>query len=339
MGVQPSTYSQSIAGGIGYHASHEQFSPSSLLDLVKQARDGGFDVFSCSDHFHPWSRRQGQSGYAWSWLGAALASTDCAGGVVCCPFLRYHPAIVAQACATLLEMFPGRFWMAVGSGEALNEHIAGPWPDKPRRHAMLRESVEVMRALWRGEEVTHRGAVHVDRARLYTLPGQPPLLLAAALTPETARWAGEWADGLITVSGARETMRSVVDAFRETAGVGKPVYLQVKMAYARDAETARMQAFDQWCTNVCDSRTAADTLTTEAFERQAADVTPADVERAVRIAADPARHAAWLAEDFEMGFDGIYLHNVGTNQQEAIEVLCAQVLPQLSSYRPAASGR
>lgn len=318
---------------IGYHASHEQFAPGELLRYARAAQLAGFSAFSCSDHFHPWSERQGHSGHAWSWLGAAMATVDLPAGVVTCPFGRYHPAVIAQAAATLDAMFPGRFWLAVGSGEALNEHITGrPWPPKDDRNAMLLESVSVMRALWRGEEVTHDGRIQVDRARLYTLPQQPPPLFAAALTEATARWAGSWADGLITVSGPRDNMRRILAAFRETAGPDKPVYLQVKLAYADSSQgedAARAMAFEQWRTNIFDSQTAADLPTAAAFDARAQGVSREDMDQAVRISCDPARHAEWLAEDLQMGFDSLFLHNVGVNQQAWIDVCGQRILPQL----------
>jgi G6PDH family F420-dependent oxidoreductase len=176
---------------IGYHASHEQFAPSELRDCVIAAERAGFAAAMCSDHFAPWSRRQGHSGFAWAWLGAALQATTLSLGVVNAPGDRYHPAIIAQAAATLAEMFPGRFWLALGSGQALNEHITGArWPPKPERNARLLECVAVMRALWRGETVTHHGLIEVEEARLWSLPQSPPQVVGAALSEETAELAG-----------------------------------------------------------------------------------------------------------------------------------------------------
>src|SRR6187200_266134 len=183
----------------GFHASHEQVHPSELLAAVQRAEEAGFDAAMSSDHFSPWSERQGQSAFAWSCLGAALQATSLPFGVVNAPGQRYHPAIVAQAIATLAAMFPGRFWAALGTGEASNEHVTGGgWPRKEVRNARLRECVDVIRALHRGEEVSHDGLVHVDRARIWTLPDEPPPLLAAAVSAETAAWAAGWADGIIT---------------------------------------------------------------------------------------------------------------------------------------------
>ncbi|HZD43226.1 MAG TPA: LLM class flavin-dependent oxidoreductase, partial [Methanomicrobiales archaeon] len=167
---------------ISYHASHEQFSPDRLLSLVKAAEAAGFQGVTSSDHFHPWSRRQGESGFAWSWLGAAMQATDLPFGVVTVPGQRYHPAILAQAAATLAVIFPGRLWIAAGSGELLNEGVTGgPWPPKSERNRRLQESVQVMRALMAGEEVTYRGLVQVESARLYTRPEQPLPIFGAAL--------------------------------------------------------------------------------------------------------------------------------------------------------------
>ena len=151
---------------IGFHASHEQASPSELLHAVRAAEAAGFACAMCSDHFSPWSERQGESGFAWSWLGAALQATSLPFGVVNAPGQRYHPAVIAQAAATLCELFPGRFWLALGTGEFSNEHITGePWPDKRTRNARLAECVAVIRALLAGEVVDHDGLVRVDRAR------------------------------------------------------------------------------------------------------------------------------------------------------------------------------
>ncbi|GAB3703937.1 LLM class flavin-dependent oxidoreductase [Mariniluteicoccus flavus] len=160
---------------IGFHASHEQISPRQLLADVQRAEQVGFSAAMCSDHFEPWSIRQGHSGMAWAWLGAALATTNLSFGVVNAPSQRYHPAIIAQSIATLGQMFPGRFWTALGTGEWSNEHITGdPWPRKEQRQQRLEECVDVISRLLDGEEVTHDGLVHVDRARLWDLPDPDP---------------------------------------------------------------------------------------------------------------------------------------------------------------------
>lgn len=314
----------------GYHASHEQFAPSELLAWAGRAQGAGFDAAMCSDHFHPWSEAQGQSGHAWSWLGAALAVTRLPFGLVTSPAGRYHPAVVAQAAATLLELFPDRLWMAAGSGEALNEAITGaPWPPKPERNRRLREAVEVMRALWAGEEVSHDGAVTVHRARLYTRPPRPPPVLVAALSADTARWGAAWADGLITTSQPPAALQAVVDAFREGGGEGKPMYLQVKLSYAASEVEALDGAWRQWRTNVLGRAASEDLCTPAQYEALARAVRPEDLRAHVRISADPARHAAWLQEDLALGFERLYLHNVNRAQARFIDDFGARVLPRL----------
>jgi coenzyme F420-dependent glucose-6-phosphate dehydrogenase len=206
-----------------YHASHEQFPPSALVRYARLAEEAGFTAVSSSEHLQPWSARQGQSGFAWAWLGAAMQTTALPFSVVCAPGPRYHPVILAQAAATLAELFPGRFQMALGSGEALNERVTGePWSPKPERHARLRECVDIVRALWAGETVTHEGRVRVEGGRLYTRPALPPRLFGAAVTAETARWVGGWADGLLTVGGAPEAVRQTLDAFYEGGAPASP---------------------------------------------------------------------------------------------------------------------
>ena len=305
---------------VGYHASHEQFAPEHLLALARRAEAAGFSAAMCSDHFHPWSTAQGHSGHAWSWLGAAMAVTSLPFGVVNAPVGRYHPAVIAQAAATLERMFPGRFWMAVGSGEALNEAIAGgPWPPKAQRNARLREAVEVMRALWAGEEVTHEGAFTVQRARLYSLPEQAPKLYVAALSEDTARWGAAWADGLITVNMPGEATRRIAAAFAEAGGEGKPMALQVKLSYDETDAAALAGAHAQWKTNVFDGVVSEALRTPEQYEAVAKFVRTGDVAKAVRVSADLARHRAWLQEDLAQGFDALYLHNVNTRQEAFVD--------------------
>jgi probable non-F420 flavinoid oxidoreductase len=320
---------------IGYHASHEQLPPSELLRCVVAAEAAGFQAAMCSDHFAPWSGRQGNSGFAWSWLGAALQATELSFGVVNAPGQRYHPAVVAQAAATLSEMFPERFWLALGTGEASNEHITGDrWPAKADRRARLGEAVAVIRALLAGETVSHDGLVKVDRARLWTLPEQPPLLIGAAVSPETAAWVGSWADGLVTINQDKATLRAVIDAFRAAGGDRKPMYLQVHLSWAADEEEAMAVAHDQWHTNVFDTSLAMELALPEQFEAAARFVTPEDVRSAVLVSADLGRHTAWLAEYAELGFDRLYLHEVGQaeHQQPFIDAFGSKVIPALIGH-------
>jgi len=318
---------------IGFHASHEQVPPSALLRSVVAAEAAGFQAATCSDHFAPWSSQQGNSGFAWSWLGAALQATGVTFGVVNAPGQRYHPAIIAQAAATLSEMFPERFWVALGSGEASNEHITGDrWPAKAERVARLGEAVAVIRALLAGETVSHDGLVKVDRAKLWTLPDRPPMLVGAAISAETAAWVGTWADALITINQPHDKLRAVIDAFRAGGGEGKPVYLQVHLSWAADEETALAVAHDQWRTNVFDSSLAFELELPEQFDAAARFVAREDVRSAVLVSADLGRHTAWLGEYVELGFDELYLHEVGQaeHQQPFIDAFGSKVIPALT---------
>ena len=315
---------------VGFHASHEQIPPGELLRAVRESEAAGFTRAMCSDHFSPWSSRQGESGFAWSWLGAALATTELPFGVVNAPGQRYHPTVVAQAAATLAQMFPGRFWVAFGSGEFSNEHVTGaPWPDKERRNARLRECVDVIRALLAGEEVDHEGLVRLDRARLWTLPEKLPLLLGAAVSAETARFAGGWADGLITVAQPHDALRRVLEAFREGGGEGKRTALQVHLSWAPTDEEALAIAYDQWRTMVFGPPLSWDLATVEQFDQAAVYVRPEDVAEAIVVSSDLGRHAASLRDYAELGFDELYLHHVGKEQRRFVEAFGRKVLPQL----------
>ncbi|MEA5451218.1 TIGR03885 family FMN-dependent LLM class oxidoreductase [Leptolyngbya sp. CCNP1308] len=314
----------------GYHASHEQFAPSALLGWAQQAEQAGFNAITSSDHFHPWSDRQGECGFAWSWLGAAMQATSLPFGVVCAPGQRYHPAIIAQAAATLGEMFCDRFWVALGSGQAMNEAITGqPWPIKAQRNARLKECVDVMRTLWAGETVTHHGLIQVEEAKLYTRPANPPRIMGAAITPKTAEWVGSWADGLITISHPHDKLQQVVEAFRRGGGEHKPMYLKVQLSYDPDQETALQGAYDQWRTNIFESQVLADFRVPSQFDAAATFVKPEDMYQHVRISADPQQHIEWLRRDVELGFETISLHNVNREQQQFIEVFGEKVLPFL----------
>lgn len=318
------------ARSIGFHASHEQFGPDRLLRLVQAAERAGFDAAMCSDHWAPFAESQGHSGFAWSWLGAAMATTALPFGVVNAPGQRYHPAIIAQAAATLEVMFPGRFWLAVGSGQLINEHITGDrWPAKPQRNERLREAADVMRRLWVGETVTHRGHVTVSEAKLWTRPQRPPMLVGAAVTPTTAAWVAEWADALITVVQPDEQLDQVVEAFRTHGGANKPMYLQVHLAYAPTDAEARAAAFDQWRTNALASSVSSELSHPEHLAAAAKHVRPGDLDAAVRISSNLDQHAEWLRRDFARGFAGIYLHEVGPEQERFIQIFGRDVLPRL----------
>jgi G6PDH family F420-dependent oxidoreductase len=200
---------------------------------------------------------------------------------------------------------------------------------KEERNARLREAADVMRRLWAGETVTHEGLVTVSEARLWTRPTQPPMLVGAAITPRTAGWVGEWADALITVAQPRELLRQVVDAFRRGGGEGKPMFLQVHLAYAPSEEEARDAAFEQWRQNTLPNSVMTELAQPAQIAAAATHVTRDDLDAAVRISSDPGRHAEWLREDLALGFEALYLHEVGTGQERFVEVFGREVIPAL----------
>jgi probable non-F420 flavinoid oxidoreductase len=318
---------------LGFHASHEQVHPSALLQAVRRAEDVGFSDAMCSDHLAPWSAAQGQSAFAFAWLGAALQATHhLRVGQFHAPGQRYHPVITAQATATLAAMFPGRYqWVAVGSGEHLNEHVTGdPWPRKQVREARLLESVQIMRRLWRGEEVSHDGLVRVDRARLWTRPEHDIAVVAGAVSEQTARWAASWADGLITVNQSPDRLRRVVDAYRESGGRGR-LLLQVHLSYDPDPRRALAVAAEQWRSNCLPSEVAWDLALPEQFEAATRFVPDEEVARNVLVSADPPALAHDLAGLAELGFDTLYLHHVGVAQDAFLDMAGTHLVPELAA--------
>ena len=314
---------------LGFHASHEQIAPSRLLSDVQHAEQAGFEMAMCSDHFGPWSTRQGHSGYAWSWLGAALARTGLELGCVCAPGQRYHPAVVAQKIATLGEMFPGRFWTALGSGEASNEHITGErWPRKEVRTRRLEECVDVIQRLLDGEEVSHDGLVTVDRARLWDVPAVRPRLIGPAVSVASAGRVAAWADGLVTINQPVEVLRDIVSAYRDAGGRG-PLSLQVHLSWAPTREEAEAIAFDQWRSNVFTEPVNWDTETPQAFDVMAEHVGMDAVRGAVEVSHDLSWHRDRLAELAAVGFDDLYLHHVGQDQTAFLDTFGSEVLPAL----------
>lgn len=330
--------------GIGYHASHEQFAPSTLLALCRKAEEVGFGAIKCSDHFHPWSHRQGQSGHSWAWLGAAMQSCALPFGTIACPGYRQHPALVAQAAATLAEMAPGRFWLALGSGEALNEAICGqPWPEKAERQAMLAECAAIIRALLAGKTVTHRGRVTVIGAQLYSRPVQAVPLFGAAMTAKTAYEVAAWADGLLTVGGAAQTVAPVIEAFRAGGGDGKPVHVQHALSWARTEAQALAEARDQWRHAVLAGNALCDLRQPGDFDAACQSASDAALRASLPISADLDRHLADISALLALGVT-VHLHCVGRNQMEFLEAFGQNVLPALGAIgtqpgKPALSGK
>lgn len=305
---------------ITYHASHEQFSPRHLLSLACMAEQAGFDAIHASDHFHPWSKRQGQSGFTLSWIGAAMQATSIPFSMVCAPGQRLHPAIVAQAISTLAEMFPGRFNIELGSGEAINESITGePWLSKARRNERLLECYHIIKKLLGGEEVSYDGYVQVKNAKLYTLPVQQPLLLCAAITDETTAWAAGWADGMITTAGEPAALAKKIELFRANGGGGKPVYLQFAFSYARNKQEAEHEAYDQWRSNLLPPEQLADYARVEQFDEASENVSLREVMEVIPAYSAIGALRESIQPYLELDIDRLILHNVSRRQELFIE--------------------
>ncbi|HTF80655.1 MAG TPA: LLM class flavin-dependent oxidoreductase, partial [Cytophagales bacterium] len=236
--------------------------------------------------------------------------------------------IAAQAIATLLEMFPDRLEIALGSGEALNESITGtPWPEKSKRNERLVECYHIMTRLLRGEKVSHEGLVKVKDAQLYTRPTVAPKLMCAAITEETARWAGKWADGLLTIHYEESQAKKIIKAFRENGGEGKPMHVQMAISYARDEETAIEGGYDQWRSNILDPKDLGDLPTVEQFDAKSEKMTREDVKSKITISSDVNKFIDMIQMNQELGYSNIIIHNVNKDQTTFIDDFGAQVLP------------
>jgi probable non-F420 flavinoid oxidoreductase len=318
---------------VSYHVSHEQFSPGELLALVQSAEQAGFDAAFSSDHFNPWASAQGHSGFAWSWLGAALQATQhlTFSAITVPGGWRYNPAVLAQAIGTLGAMFPERLpWVALGSGQLLNEHIAAShWPSKQERNARLYESAQIMKRLLAGEIVTYYGRVTVEDAKIWSRPEAATRLVGAATSIETAKWLGTWADGLLTTVDSLDKARRAVDAFRQSGGASKPVHLKLDLSWAETDEQALHHAHSQWRFNKLGGEVNSEIRTADQFEAATRHIRPEDVRDMMLVSSDPDRIADHVLACAELGVDSIDLHNVGTNQREFINKCGEQILPLL----------
>ena len=323
---------------IGYAAMLEQFHPTDLLDYCAAAEDAGFTAgFMVSEHFHPWTPQQGQSAFAWSFMGALGTRTTLPfGTAVTCPGFRYHPAVIAHAAATLGAMFPGRFWLGLGAGEALNEHvIGGEWPEIGVRSAMLFEAIEIINRLFTGAVTKHRGDhFRLESAKLYTRPEEPVKIYVATAAPVNAKRTGRHADGMITVGAADEKIGMLWGKFEEGAReAGKdpaimPKLLQIHLSWAPDADVAMDNALREW-PNGGMAFPKQDIKNPEDFAAMAKLVRPEHFTNRCEVSSDLAKQTENIQHYIDMGFDEIHLHNVGRNQTEFIEAFGREVLPNL----------
>ncbi len=324
-------------GILGYAASFEQFHPNDMLIWSKQAEQAGFGAVMASDHFHPWVPSQGHSAFVWSWMGALGVETKLRFGTgVTPPGYRYHPAILAQAAATLEAMFPGRFYLGLGAGEALNEHITGDyWPEAPVRLERLAESIEIIQQLFTGKVVKYRSKhFNVESAKIYTLPPSPPPIYVATAGPIQSYRTGKMTDGLITVGAADEKLKMLVERFERGAReAGKdpstmPKIIQFKVSYAASEEEAVAQAIKEW-PNGGMAFPKGDIRNPEDFEAMAKLVRPEHFKNRVLMTPDLSAHAALVQHYIDLGFTEVYVHNVGRNQEEFITAYGKEVIPAL----------
>lgn len=325
-------------GSIGYAASFEQFHPTDLLTYCQAAEKSGFEVVTASDHFHPWVPSQGHSAFVWSWMGALGATTKLRFGTgVTPPGYRYHPAVLAQAAATVEAMFPGRFFLGLGAGEALNEHIIGEyWPEAPTRLERLVECIEIIQRLFTGKSIKHQGKhFRVESARLYTLPESPPPIYVATSGPIMAGRTGKLTDGIITVGAADEKIANLMSRFERGAReAGKDPstlarILQVKVSYAANDQEAIDSAVKDW-PNGGMNFPKADIRTPEDFEAMAKLVRPENFKNRVLATADLEQHTAYIQHFIDLGFQEVHVHNVNRGQEAFIKAYGEKVIPNLN---------
>lgn len=324
---------------LGWKAGTEQYPPDELLDLALAAEKAGFDSIDASDHFHPWAE-QGQACFVWSWLGAVAARTTKAtlGTGVTCPILRYHPAVIAQAAATVACLAPKRFFLGVGTGEALNEYSAtGRWPGYNERRAQLQEAIELIRQLWTGEKVTFEGEHYQTRdAKLYTPPREPIPLYISSLVPESAGFAGEYGDGLVTAGGEEpKTYREMFKAFAAGAKkAGKnparmPRMIELAVAFTDDEEKAIECRKAYWAGTYVPAMFTERIHTPALSEKNGKVVGSDTVKQAMCISADPAKHVENARRYIDMGFDYLIFHSAGPDHRGFLEAYGRDVLPKL----------
>jgi coenzyme F420-dependent glucose-6-phosphate dehydrogenase len=316
---------------LGYKLSSEEQAPGDLVRQAQMAEDTGFEFALISDHYHPWIDRQGQSPFVWSVLGAIAQATRrlVVGTAVTCPTVRIHPAIVAQAAATMAALMPGRFFLGVGTGENLNEHILGDrWPETEVRQERLTEAIEVIRLLWQGGNRSYHGRhFTVENARLYTLPDSPPPLYIAVGGKHGAEQAARLGDGMI----GTDPERSLLAAFDKAGGAGKPRYAELTVCWAKDEASARRIAHEHWPTSAMESSLSWELPLPAHFEAVAKLVTEDEIAESIICGPDPKKHLDAIREYVEAGYDHVCVHQVGKDQKGFFEFYAEEILPKLKS--------
>ncbi len=316
---------------LGYALSSEEHGPQDLVNLARRAEETGFSFAMISDHYHPWIDKQGQSPFVWSVLGGISQVTKRLrlGTGVTCPILRIHPAIIAQAAATMAGLLPGRFFLGVGTGENLNEHIFGDvWPPHYRRLEMLEEAVEVIRLLWEGGTQSYEGQYYlVDKARIYSLPNELPPIYVAAAGQKTAEVAGAIGDGLISTSPETDIMQ----AFTKSGGKGKPHIGQLSVCWAKTEAEARHVVLEWWPTSALSGELNQELRLPAHFEQVTQLVTEEQVGQEVICGPDAQRHIQAIQKYQEAGFEQVYVHQIGPDQEGFFQFYQREVLPKFKS--------
>lgn len=323
---------------LGFSLSTEEAPPRELVRLAAMAEDQGFPFAVMSDHYHPWTSKHGHSPFAYAVLGAVAQATSRlrVGTAVTCPIMRYHPALVAQMSATVADLFDGRFFLGLGAGENLNEHIYGDqWPQPAIRHEMLQEAITIIRTLWTGEKVTYVGNYFtVDEARLFTLPAQQPPIYVAASGPQAAEIAAD-NDGLIDT----KPDKNVVSAFENAGGRGKPRYAELTVCYDEDEARARKIAHEWWPQTALSGNVNWEIKSYEHFDQLVKGVTEEMVAEVIPCGPDVGKIREELQKFIDAGFSHVYLHQVGPEKEKFLQFAARELLPEFSRERqPAGVG-
>jgi len=311
----------------GYKLMTEEHGPATLIENAQRAEAAGFDFVSISDHFHPWLESQGHAPFAWSVLGGISQATSRIGIAtgLTCPIIRYHPIIIAQAAATIAIMSKGRFTLAVGAGERLNEHVTGDrWPSTPERHAMLGEAIDIFRKFWAGGVHSWEGDWFVvDHAQLYDLPDDPINIVVGVSGPASVALAVAKADGIMTT----EPKSDLVDEFRSNRQ--GPAYAEAVLSYAPTKEAGLQQAHETFRFSALGWAVNSELRDVDGFEAASRFVRPEDLADAVAAGPDVETHLAAIKKYTDAGFDHIVLTCPGQEQARFIDFFENEIRPRL----------
>jgi coenzyme F420-dependent glucose-6-phosphate dehydrogenase len=314
---------------LGIAFSSEENSPADLVRHARAAEDAGLEFGLISDHIHPWVDAQGHSPFVWSVLGAIAHATERfrIGTGVTCPLIRIHPAIVAHATATVACLMRGRFFLGVGTGENLNEHVLGAkWPAPDERLEMLEEAVGVMRLLWKGGYQTHRGKhYNVENLRIFDLPDEPIDIAVAAMQPQAAELAGRIGDALVNVAPKKE----IVEKFEDGGGKEKPKYGQLTVCYAKSKDDAKKTAFEKWPNALVEGSASQELPLPSDFEQLVEDRDADELDGTLPLGPDVDEYIEQIREYEQAGYTHLCIHQVGPDQDGFLEFAKSELLPKV----------